>query len=327
MQQSKPSKIEKSVIETCVYLYTELSSMKPDPDHIYPSVNDIVKMDPLQALSLINNELKDLLKIKRDFMLMDEFENYQNTDQYHKALQKLEDEVRNHIKIEQQLKLHIENTQQKLLDSENARLELASTSKTIIEKLKKDADRPTHRREESSPLTTSRSSNSEIRHERKLTQEISTLKMNMKKDSLKIAELIKDKKRLELQVAMQKSQPEMKKIEKSKENRSESANCVTDFYKKKFEEKCEQVAQLEKQIRMLRTRASDHSFNYIERRRNSYTQKELVSKTPIKEEKSSSNLRSASPLLSKSQIGIKCTSVEKSPKPLSASQVQNKTKR
>eukprot|EP00358_Blepharisma_japonicum_P000590 CAMPEP_0202950468 /NCGR_PEP_ID=MMETSP1395-20130829/23031_1 /ASSEMBLY_ACC=CAM_ASM_000871 /TAXON_ID=5961 /ORGANISM="Blepharisma japonicum, Strain Stock R1072" /LENGTH=264 /DNA_ID=CAMNT_0049655177 /DNA_START=45 /DNA_END=836 /DNA_ORIENTATION=+ len=263
-------------------------------------------MDAMQALALINLELKDLLKIKRDFMLMEEFENYQNFDQYHKALQKLEEEVRTHIKIEQQMKLHIENTQQKLVESENARLELASTSKSIIEQLRKEGqtDRPTHRREESSPLT-SRSANSETKHERKLTQEISSLKMNLKKDSVKIAELMKDKKRLEMQVSMQKAQPEVKKPERSKENRFDSANCVTDFYKKKFEEKCEQVAQLEKQLRMLRTRASDHNFSYIERRRNSYTQKELLSKTPIKEEKPTSNLRSASPYLSKNQNGIK----------------------
>lgn len=256
---------------------------------------------------------------------MPEYEDYTNCDQYHKALQKLENEVRIHIKIEQQLKLHIENTQQKLIESESARLELASTSKSIIEKLKKESsDKPTHRREESSPLS-SRSINSDLKIDKKLTQEISTLKMNSKKDSVKIAELMKDKKRLELEVALQKNHVD-KKPDKTKENRSESANCVTDFYKKKFEEKCEQVALLEKQIRLLRTRASEHNFSYIERRRNSYTQRELTSKSPIKEEKSASNLRSISPYLSKnSNINTRSTSADKSPKP-TVSQASIKTR-
>ena len=41
---------------------------------------------------------------------------------YEKALQKLESEVRNHIKIEQQMKLHIENTQAKAEEVENMRI-------------------------------------------------------------------------------------------------------------------------------------------------------------------------------------------------------------
>jgi len=41
---------------------------------------------------------------------------------YEKALQKLESEVRNHIKIEQQMKLHIENTQAKVEEVENIRI-------------------------------------------------------------------------------------------------------------------------------------------------------------------------------------------------------------
>ena len=45
----------------------------------------------------------------------------QEVSEYEQQLQKLESEVRNHIRIEQQLKLYFENAQQKLEDVEKQR--------------------------------------------------------------------------------------------------------------------------------------------------------------------------------------------------------------
>lgn len=50
------------------------------------------------------------------------------TDDYEQMIQKLEGDVRNHIRIEQQLKLHIESIQNKLEEAERTAVALPSQS-------------------------------------------------------------------------------------------------------------------------------------------------------------------------------------------------------
>ncbi len=52
---------------------------------------------------------------------------------YEKMVQKLEEEVRNHIRVEQQLKLHIESLQFKMEEIENVKLQMARQLKTSNE--------------------------------------------------------------------------------------------------------------------------------------------------------------------------------------------------
>lgn len=62
-------------------------------------LSSILKLDSFSALDHIAEVSKDLIRKARDFRMMDEYDNLQSHEQYQKALQKLESEVRNHIKV------------------------------------------------------------------------------------------------------------------------------------------------------------------------------------------------------------------------------------
>ena len=103
--------LEKSIADTCVFLYTELSSIEPSEDL---NLSDILKLSPQEGVEFIKQTSKDLLAVKRNFLMLDQYRDFNYEQQYQKALQKLESEVRNHIKIEQQLKIQLESSQNKL---------------------------------------------------------------------------------------------------------------------------------------------------------------------------------------------------------------------
>lgn len=58
--------------------------------------------------------------------------------EYEKMVQKLEGDVRNHIRIEQQLKLHIETIQNKLEDYEKSKGHSSKKNVDQVEQLKKE---------------------------------------------------------------------------------------------------------------------------------------------------------------------------------------------
>eukprot|EP00347_Sterkiella_histriomuscorum_P007427 403348960 len=61
--------------------------------------------------------------------------------EYENQIQKLENDVRNHIRIEQQLKIHLDNVLQKLEDQEKLQLIDQSQTQDRIKELKKDKER------------------------------------------------------------------------------------------------------------------------------------------------------------------------------------------
>ena len=85
------------------------------------SEEDLETLEDLNALEVLEN-FKDLvetlLACKRDFKLSDKSEIAGRCEQFESMLQKLESEVRNHIRVEQQLKLHSDTLQAKLDEME-----------------------------------------------------------------------------------------------------------------------------------------------------------------------------------------------------------------
>ena len=80
--------LEKKIIDICVFLHTELSSIHSDLDDSIMDLSDILRLDANQAIELITENIKELLKIKRNFIMMEEYKNYKAHEQYQKALQK-----------------------------------------------------------------------------------------------------------------------------------------------------------------------------------------------------------------------------------------------
>ena len=80
------------------------------------------ELSPHEVLENFKDLVVGLLKFKKDFKTSDTAELAQKSEQFETMLQKLEAEVRNHIRIEHQLKLHIENHQHRIDELEKAEM-------------------------------------------------------------------------------------------------------------------------------------------------------------------------------------------------------------
>ena len=253
------SRLEKRIKDICVYMTTELSNLEDEEEENSLEISQITKMNAEEVLEHIFMVLQDLVKAKRDFQMLGEYQHYKDQLQYQKALQKLESEVRNHIKIEQQMKLHIETTQAKLEEAQKEKTQTSNSSKPLVDKLRRENAKLLEKVRDLESCTSASS-----REDRpKFMQELAMLRSIAKKDSSKIMELEKAKHILEQEVLRYKHALDHKsreledltqkcqKLKKSlihKENYQEAA--MLDFYKKKYEEKSEQVRYLEKKLRV-----------------------------------------------------------------------------
>ena len=84
------------------------------------------ELDALEVLENFKDLVVDLLNFKKDFRSSEKSELAQRSEQFEAMLQKLESEVRNHIRVEQQLKLHLESAQSRVEE-----LEKQSDSKLV----------------------------------------------------------------------------------------------------------------------------------------------------------------------------------------------------
>ena len=71
-------------------------------------------LDSIETLENLKDLSQDLLNCKRDFRLTDKSELETRCQQFETMLQKLEADVRVHIRVEQQLKLHVEAAQARI---------------------------------------------------------------------------------------------------------------------------------------------------------------------------------------------------------------------
>jgi hypothetical protein len=249
------------------------------------SLDEILGLDVHEAMRHISEAVKDLLRLKRDVKQRREYGDYQTDDMYQKALQKLENEVRNHIKvrtrqIEQQLKLLYESTQTKLEDCEKAKTELAVSHKAVLEQLKKEGKMTEHSRKcsDHEPLITTRDLSGERQERSKLSAELRTLKRTTLQDASRISDLERKIKQLETDSHRQDIVHSRKE---SKDNAANGPNInkLNDIYKRKYEEKCHEVLQLQRRLKQLLTQPAVH--------------KDASSKSPLKQAADDSGSKSS----------------------------------
>lgn len=244
-------------------------------------LEEVMALDPLEALMHVGEAIKDLLVVKRTLKLIEDYKDEDTNKQYQKALQKLEGEVRNHIKIEHQLRLYIEHTQSKLEESEK---KLKITDEDFQQKLKslqeerkklsetlQVKDKELNRLKRGSRSHSRNSTETEISVDKNfnVTQEISSLKQHATRDAQRIIELEKRSQKLEQEWARLKEAFENKELEiqrikkesekiksslsKNKDTPYEASMSTAEFYRRKYEEKCIEVMDIEKRIRSLQS--------------------------------------------------------------------------
>ena len=113
---------EKSIVE--LFRHAFITNCHLDEASV--TNDELETLDELSIEEVLENFtdlVNDLLNFKRDYRSTDKAELAQRSEQFENMLQKLEAEVRNHIRIEHQLKLHIESNQNKIDELEKYKIE------------------------------------------------------------------------------------------------------------------------------------------------------------------------------------------------------------
>ena len=136
--------VQQQVREICVFLHTEFVALvaarqKDNDEDNFMNLSEVLQMDLTESLEHIAAAVKELMTAKRELHTQREADvDLDERQRYERALQKVESEVRNHIKIEQQLKLHIEHLQQKIDDFEQSKASLTASYEKAMQEIRKD---------------------------------------------------------------------------------------------------------------------------------------------------------------------------------------------
>ena len=122
--------IEKGLLELFKYAFTTNCALDDESITMEES-KSLEELDPSETLENFKDLVLTLLKFKKDFKSLDSAELVQRSEQFETLLQKMEAEVRTHIRVQHQLKLHIDNNQQRIDDLEK----IESNDKMVIKEL------------------------------------------------------------------------------------------------------------------------------------------------------------------------------------------------
>lgn len=99
-------------------------------------IDTIDEFDFFEILENLKEIINGLFAFKKEYLTSEKAELVKRSEQFEKMLQKLEAEIRNHIRTEHELKLHIETTQNTLEDLKHQNTKQVSEIKDLQSKLK-----------------------------------------------------------------------------------------------------------------------------------------------------------------------------------------------
>ena len=130
--------LEDKVMKLCRTLHEKLCSEEQDLDESIMTPEEVNQLEPIEALKHMTEAIKDLLSHQRNVQYFQEYKNFNNHEAVQVTLQKLEGDIREHIKIENQLKLYCENLETCIEETEKSTNKLEIASKKMKEELDKE---------------------------------------------------------------------------------------------------------------------------------------------------------------------------------------------
>ena len=113
MSSERLEKLESQLKFLCLKIHGVLCETTEDSQDSLMDPEDVYEMDCKEAVMHCKEAIKDMLGMKRNVKIFKE-SGVGPSSAYQKPLQKLEEEIRNHIKVENQLRLYIDQTQAEL---------------------------------------------------------------------------------------------------------------------------------------------------------------------------------------------------------------------
>ena len=247
--------LEESIKNLCVLIHTELSSSGEENPYGL-EIEEVIQLSPEQALDHISRVLEELIQLKKQISQLENYQDFKNSDNYEKALQKLENEVRNHIKVEQQLKIYIDNLKSKLSEAEKTGEELQHNNQNLVEQMKNDNKALRNlikiREKEIQELKARKNSQKKLPKNKTSREPDKVLDLERRSNKLQqeiknLQSILNDKTK-----ELNKQKHQRKKIQSIgnfPEPTFDQEKAVVEFYKKKYEEKCLETEQLQKRVK------------------------------------------------------------------------------
>ncbi|OMJ89350.1 hypothetical protein SteCoe_8555 [Stentor coeruleus] len=184
--------MEKSIQELWAKVEKDYLTLSDESEDSFSDLSFSQVSSPQNCLVQIYTIFKDLIGVKNNFFMLKDYEDFLDNNQYQESLQKLEAEVRNHIKVEQQLKLFIESQQSRLEEMDKTFSQEDKETIGQIEMINKE------NKELALEITKKEAEIAKIRNGNKTSRrnEYLLLQQNSFKDSEKIMELEKMHKKL-----------------------------------------------------------------------------------------------------------------------------------
>ena len=125
--------LEDKVMKLCRSLHEKLCEEAQELDESIMTSEEVNQLEPIEALKHMTEAIKELLSHQRNLKIFHEYQSFHNSEVVQTTLQKLEADIREHIKVENQLKLYCENVESCIEDSEknNKKIEYSSKKKLL----------------------------------------------------------------------------------------------------------------------------------------------------------------------------------------------------
>jgi chromosome segregation ATPase len=133
--ESNKSELDTLIKNLSILVHTELESIGGELKSS-ETIANIVQLDSFRALDYISKSTDLALLAKKKAKETSYYSEFLNNETYQKEMQKLEHEIRNHIKIEQQMKLYADALEEKNLKCETLKKEIKKSNREKITKLK-----------------------------------------------------------------------------------------------------------------------------------------------------------------------------------------------
>ncbi|OMJ96290.1 hypothetical protein SteCoe_15 [Stentor coeruleus] len=299
--------LEDKIMKICKVLHEKLCEDADDTDESIMNSDEVNALEPVEALKHMTEAIKDLLSHQRNIKIFNEHKSFHNSEIVQTTLQKLEADIREHIKIENQLKLYCENLESNIEENEiaNKKIEISIKAKTgdlekENESLKQEllaleeelAKLKGNRKTETSKENdVTREPEAEIQAESE-HKNVMLIDKCLKVKRLK--EIVKNKEFLCKELT--KENKEMVDLIKKAEEEKNDMNFPTvSYFKMQYKEKCKEINRLKKKLKGPEKPAAKSQSPYANTARN-------TSSSPVTKRMTSKEIKKKSPLRTSTRV-------------------------
>lgn len=256
--ESNKSELVTLIRNLCILVHTE-SNYTQEAKKDDKKLTEIIGLNSSEALDYISNAIDLALNDKKIAKERSYYEDFMTNETYQKEMQRLENEIRNHIKIEQQMKLYADALEEKNEKLEKHQKDLKKYSNQRLEEKKQENTKIKNtiasmkKNLESLKKTNDSGKFRSLKVNAKETEKYQGINKKINKAEKEYLNVSKAIAEFDEEYAQQKKDnEELKKILKEYvASGSEKTKEEELMYKNKYEQKCIEIELIKKKMRLM----------------------------------------------------------------------------